>query len=192
MVGPLGDGEGGPARGLGQLAGAEEDLAGHQERDEDIHGAVEVLVPAHQVVLVAAVGVAGTVGVVLEDEDLAPDPLLLEPLLGPPNQSFEDSLPRLVVGNYVIEGVAFGGGEFGMRSDIEIEPGAIFEEDVGRPAPGHHPAEQISGDFVGAEPSLAPQRAGDPVLVFDPEDSSIHQSRLNRTGRCDATNLRRG
>src|SRR5690606_42108179 len=70
---PLGDGVGRPWRGLGQVAGTQEYLTGDQERDEDGDRAVEVLVPADQVVLVTSVGVAGRIGVVLEDVDLAAD-----------------------------------------------------------------------------------------------------------------------
>ena len=180
MIGALGDRKRGAPRSLGQLAGAEEDLPGDQERDEDVDCSMEVLVAADEIVLVTTVRVAGTVGVVLEDEDLAPDPLLLETLLGPADQSLEDPLPCLVVGDDVLEGVALGGGELGMGSDVEIEPGAVLEKDVGRPPPGHHPTEEISGDLVRAEPSLPPKGAGDPVLVLDPEDASIHLSRLNR------------
>src|SRR5690606_41960191 len=73
VAGPLRDGVGRPSRGLGQLAGTQEYLTGEQERDEDVDRAVEVLVPADQVVLVTSVGVAGRIGVVLEDVDLAAD-----------------------------------------------------------------------------------------------------------------------
>ena len=57
------------ARGLQHLAGAADDLAGHQERDQHVGQPGELAVPADQVVLVAAVGVAGRVGVVLEQVD---------------------------------------------------------------------------------------------------------------------------
>ena len=92
MIGALGHRVSGAPGGLGELPCPDEDLAGHQERDQDVDGAVEVLVPADQVVLVAAIGVAGTVGVVLEDEDLAADPFFLETLLSPLDQAFQDSL----------------------------------------------------------------------------------------------------
>ncbi len=105
---------------MGELARAEEDLSGHEERDEHVDRAMKVLVPAHQVVLVAPVGVAGAVGVVLEDEDLSPDPLLLEAILGSAYQSLEDPLPRLVVGNNRFELIAFWRRKLGMGADIEI------------------------------------------------------------------------
>ena len=41
------------------LAGADDDLAGHQERDEHVGQPAELAGPPDQVVLVAAVGVAG-------------------------------------------------------------------------------------------------------------------------------------
>ena len=60
-----------PRGGLRDLAGADDDLAGHQERDQHVGEPAELAGPADQVVLVAAVGVAGGVGVVLEQVDLA-------------------------------------------------------------------------------------------------------------------------
>ncbi len=101
VLGPLAQAvDGAPGR-LEDLAGAGVDLAGHQERDEDLGVVGEVVAPAGQVVLVAAVGVAGGVGVVLEEEDVAPDALLAQPGLGPLDQVGEDPLPRLVVGDQV-------------------------------------------------------------------------------------------
>jgi hypothetical protein len=64
------------------LAGAAGDLAADQERDQDVGQLLEVSRPADEVVLVAAIGVARRVGVVLEDVDLARDALVGEPLLG--------------------------------------------------------------------------------------------------------------
>ena len=64
--------------------------------------------PADEVVLVAAVGVAGRVGVVLEQVDVAGDALLVQPLLGVDQQALEDPLARLVVHDEVGEVVALG------------------------------------------------------------------------------------
>ena len=70
------------ARGLGDLAGPDDDLAGDQERDQHVGQPAELAGAADQVVLVAAVGVAGGVGVVLEQVDVAGDALVVQPLLG--------------------------------------------------------------------------------------------------------------
>ena len=102
-----------PARGLGDLAGADDDLPGHQERDQHVGQPAELAGPADQVVLVAAVGVAGRVGVVLEQVDLARDALVVEPLLGVEQQPLEDPLPRLVVGDQLADVVALGRGVLG-------------------------------------------------------------------------------
>ena len=101
------------ARGLQHLAGAADDLPGDQERDQDVGEPAELAVPADQVVLVAAVGVAGGVGVVLEQVDVAGDALLAQPPLGVDQQALEDPLPRLVVRDQVGDeshsGVAYSG-----------------------------------------------------------------------------------
>ncbi len=74
--------ERGATRRLEHLAGAGVDLPADEERDEHLGVVAEVVVATGQVVLVAAVGVAGRVGVVLEQVDGAADRLLGEPLLG--------------------------------------------------------------------------------------------------------------
>ena len=83
----------------------------------------------------AAVGVAGGVGVVLEQVDVAGDPFLVEALLGVEEQTLEDPLPRLVVGDQLDDVVALGGGVLRMAADIEVETRAVVEEDVGRSGP---------------------------------------------------------
>ena len=117
------------------LAGAADDLPGHQERDQHVGEPAELAVPADQVVLVAAVGVAGGVGVVLEQVDVAGDALVVQPLLGVDEQALEDPLPRLVVGDQLDDVVALGGGVLGVAADVEVEPGAVAQEDVAAAAP---------------------------------------------------------
>ncbi len=133
---------------------------------------------ADQVVLVAPVGVAGRVGVVLEEEDLAPDPFLGQPLLGGTDQALQDSLPSLVVSDHVVEVVALRGGVLGMAADVQVEPRAVLEEHVRRAAPADHPPEEVARHLVGAQSPLTPQGAGHPVLVLDAEDASLHRARV--------------
>ena len=168
------------ARGLQHLARAGVDLAGHEERDQDVGELAEVAVALDEVVLVAAVGVAGGVGVVLEEEDLAADAFLAQPLLGAVDETFEDPLPRLVVHDEVRDRVALGGRVLGVAADVEVEPRAVLEEDVARPAPRDDPPEQVARDLVRAQPALTAQRARDAVLVLESEDPTFH--RQQRTG----------
>ena len=63
----------------------------------------------------------------------------------------------------------------GVAADVEVEAGAVLEEDVARPAPGDDPAEQVAGDLVGTESALAAQGAGDAVFVLEAEDAPIHR-----------------
>ena len=134
VLGPLADAVHRAPGGLEHLARAGVDLAGDEERDEDLGVVAEVVAAACEVVLVAAVAVAGRVGVVLEQVDDAADALLAQPLLGEGQQVLEDALPGLVVGDQVEHGVAFGGGVLGMAADVEVEAGAVLEEHVAAPA----------------------------------------------------------
>ena len=82
--------------------------------------------------------------------------------------------PGLVVDDEVVDRVALGGGVLGVAADVEVEAGAVLEEDVARPAPRDDPAEEVAGDLVGAQPALAAERAGDAVLVLEAEDAPVH------------------
>src|SRR5207248_7998857 len=89
-------------------------------------------------------------------------------------QAFERALPRLVVGDEIDEVVALRGGVLGVAANVEVEAGAVLEEDVGAAAPGDDAAEQVTRDFVRAQPALAAERARDAVLVLDPVDPPVH------------------
>ena len=71
-------------------------------------------------------------------------------------------------------GVAYSG----VAAHIQVQARAVGQEDVAGPAPRHHPAEQVAGHLVGAEPALAAKRAGDAVLVLEPEDAALHACTL--------------
>jgi hypothetical protein len=134
----------------------------------------EVVTPGREVVLVAAVAVAGRVGVVLEQVDDAADALFAQSGLSRHEQLLEDALARLVVGDEVEDRVALRGGVLGMAADVEVEAGAVGEEHVGGPAPRHDAPEQVAGHLVGAETPLTAERAGDAVLVLETEDAPLH------------------
>jgi hypothetical protein len=116
--------------------------------DQDVREPAELAVPGDQVVLVAAVRVAGGVGVVLEQVDLTGDALVVQALLRVDEQALQDPLAGTVVHHHVGHRVTLGRGVLRVRSDVQIETGAVAEEDVARPAPGDDPAEQVAGDLV--------------------------------------------
>ena len=163
-----------PACRLQHLAGPGVDLPRHEERDQDLGVVTEVVTPGREVVLVAAVAVAGRVGVVLEEVDDAADALLPEALLGRAQELLEDALPRLVVGDEVEDRVALGRGVLRVGADVEVQAGAVGEEDVAAATPRHDPSEEVAGHLVGAQAALAPERARDAVLVLESEDPALH------------------
>jgi hypothetical protein len=148
VLGALAHAEHRAARGLQHLAGTADQLPGDEERDEHVREPAELAVPADQVVLVAAVGVAGRVGVVLEQVDVAGDALVVQPLLGVHDEPFEDALTGLVVRDQALQRVALRGRVLRVAAHVEVEPGAVLQEDVGRAAPRHHPTEQVAGHLV--------------------------------------------
>ena len=68
-----------------------------------------------------------------------------------------------------------------MRADVEVEPGAVAQEDVAAAAPADDLAEQVTGDLVRRETALPLEGAGDAVLVLDPEDPPVHDITLCRS-----------
>ena len=135
VLGPLADAVDRAARCLQDLAGAADQLSADQERDQDVGQPAELAVPADEVVLVTAVGVARGVGVVLEQVDVAGDALLAEPALGVDEQPLEDPLPRLVVDHQLADVVALRRGVLRVAADVEVEAGAVAQEDVAASAP---------------------------------------------------------
>ena len=131
----------------------------------------------------AAVGVPGRIGVVLEEVDLPGDALLAQAGLGGVDEGLEDSLPRLVVGDELANVVALGGGVLGVGAHVEVEAGAVLEEHVRGAAPRHDPAEQVASHLVRGQPALAAEGTGHPVLVLQAEDSAVHASSIDPGGR---------
>ena len=149
VLGALAQAERRGLRRLQHLARAADQLARDQERQQHVGDPGELARPHDEVVLVAAVGVARRVGVVLEQVDVAADALVGEALLGVDQQVLQHALAGAVVGDQLDEAVALGGRVLGVRPHVEVEPRAVAEEDVGAAAPRHHPPEQVAGNFVG-------------------------------------------
>jgi hypothetical protein len=125
---------------------------------------------------VAAIGVAVAVGVVLEQVDVAADPLTEQPLLSVDDQVFEDPLTGPIMIDQLDQTVALGGRVFGVRSHVQVDAGAVAQEDVAASPPGDDPPEQVAGNFVGGESARAARRAGNAVLGFQPIDPAVHHS----------------
>ncbi len=126
-------------------------------------------------VLVATVGIARRVGVVLEQVDVASDALLSESLLGIHTQPFQDPLPAR---SWVINcctlshsAVAYSGWLPTSRYSRDR-----CAEDIAASAPCNNASKQIARYFIGTEPVLSPERAGDAVFGFNSEDAAIHVS----------------
>ena len=82
VLGPLAKAEHRATSGLENLARPAVDLPAHEERDQHLYKVREVVPAAGEVILVAPVGIARGVGVVLEQVDHAADALVVQPALG--------------------------------------------------------------------------------------------------------------
>jgi hypothetical protein len=130
VVGPLGQAERRTARRLQHLSGTGDQLPGDQERDQPVGDLGELAAAGDEEVLVAPIGVAGRIGVVLEQVDVAADALLGEPRLGIDDQVLQNPLPRLVVRDQGGQVVTLGRGVFRVRSDIQLQPRPVSQEDI--------------------------------------------------------------
>ena len=174
VLGPLGQAEGGRLGSLQHFAGAADQLTGDQEGQQHVGDPGEFPGPHDQIILVASVGVACRVGVVLEQVDIAADALVGKPLFGVDQEVFQDPLAGPVVGDELNQVVALCGGVLGVTPDVQIQAGPIAQEHVRTATPGHHPAEQIAGHLVRTQASVTVKRAGDTELGLDAHDSSLH------------------
>src|SRR5664279_6591717 len=130
VVSPLAEAVGRPAGCGGDLAGATGDLTADQERNQDVGQPLKLSRSSDQVVLVAAVGVAGRVGVVLEDVDLAGNTLVTNPLLGVGDKSLDNALSSFVMGDQLSDVVTFGCRVLGVAAHVKIQPGAVGEKHI--------------------------------------------------------------
>ena len=96
---PLREAVDGAFGGVENLSRSGVDLAGHEEGNEDCGGSRKIFLALGEIVLMAAIGVAHRVGVVLEQEDLALDPFFVQAFLRPLDEVSEDPLPCFVVGH---------------------------------------------------------------------------------------------
>src|SRR5262245_58250346 len=174
VLGPLGEAVVEAARRLQHLARPREDLPSDEKGDQPLGEPLEGDVAAHQIVLVAAVGVPRGVGVVLEKEDVPGDAILTQPLLRLMEEILHDPLPRLVVDDEIGDIVALGSGILGMEACVEVEPRPVLQEDVGIARARDDLLEEVAGDVVGREAPLAVEGTGQAVLVFEAEDAALH------------------
>ena len=130
VLGTLGGGVDRPAGRVEHLPGTGVDLATHEEWDERVDGALEIVLPPDEVVLVATIRVSRRVGVVLEEVDLAAYPLFGQPLLRRLDETLEDAFPCLVVSDEIREGVTLRSCVLGVAPDIEVEALTVLEEHI--------------------------------------------------------------
>ena len=163
-------------RRLQHLAGAADQLARDEERQQDIRNAGELTGARDEKVLVAAVRVSGRVGVVLEEIDVATNTLLGESRLGVDQQFFEHTLTGTVVIDQLDEAVALGRRVLRVRTHIQVQAGSVTEEDVGAATPRHDTTEEVTSNLVGAQSPVPVKGAGNAEFRLDTHDSSLHTS----------------
>src|SRR4029450_4224330 len=118
--------------------------------------------------------VARRVGVVLEEKDVAGQPVLAQALLRLVPEVLDDPLARLVVADQLGDVIALGGRVLRVEPGVEIEPRPVFEKHVRVAGAGEDLLEEVAGGVVGRQAALTVQRAGETVLVLEAEDPTLH------------------
>src|SRR5262249_9622189 len=144
-----------------------------EEGDEPFRQTLERHVPTDEIVFVTAVRIARGVRIVLEQENVAGDAVLTEPLLGLVQEILDDALARLVVDDEVRDVVALRSRVLGVEPGVEVQTSAVLQEDVGVAGAGNDLLEEIARDVVRRQTALAVQRAGEAVLVLESEDPPL-------------------
>ena len=130
MIRPLAHAVDRTAWRLHYLPGTTDDLSRHQEGNERVCQATKLTLTTDQKVLVAAIGIAGRIGVVLEQIDITGDAFFAEALLRVHEKSLKDSLSCFVVNNGRDDVVTLGSGVFRVTANIKVETCTVAEEDV--------------------------------------------------------------
>ena len=150
-----------------ELARAADQLAGNQERQQLLAEALQGNIAADQVVLVAAIRVAQGVRVVLQQVDLAADGLL-----GAVGQLVKQQVARAVVGDQLVQAIAFCSSELRVRADVQVEARGALGVDIRAAVLFHHGGEELAGNLVGTEAPGGILHVGDSILGFQAHDAA--------------------
>ena len=155
------------------MAGADEDLPGHQVGYESAGVVPEVSTTPHEVVLVAPEAVVLSVAVVLQQVDPPGDTRGCQVRIGLLDEIGHDELTGAVLSEHVLEAVALGGGELGVGAHVQVKASAPASEDVRGARALDHGFEELTSSVVGVHGrrAVGGGGAGDAVLGLHPDDA---------------------
>ena len=155
------------------MAGADEDLPGHQVGYESAGIVPEVSPTTHEVVLVAPEAVALGIAVVLQQVDLPGNARCGQAGVGLLGEIGHDELTGAVLCEHVLKAVALGGGELGVGAHVQVEASAPASEDVRGARALYHGFEELTSSVVGVHGrrAVGGGGAGDAVLGLHPDDA---------------------
>src|SRR5690348_17218354 len=116
VLGALGDEELRPARDLEDLPSARIDLSGDEKGDQLLRHLPKIDIPPHEIILMAYIGIAKRIGIVLKDIDLSRETFFPEALLRSWEARLQQPLSCLVVNHQIQDTVALGCRVFGMAA----------------------------------------------------------------------------
>jgi len=155
------------------VAGADEDLPGHQVGYESAGVVPEVTTTAHEVVLVAPEAVALGITVVLQQVDPPGNTRCGQTRIGLLGQIGHDELTGAVLSKHVLQAIALSGGELGVGAHAQVEASTPASEDVRGARALDHGIEEFTGGVVGVHGrrAVGGGGAGDAVLGLHPDDA---------------------
>ena len=174
VLGALGDEKLGLPRDLEHLARATVDLPGDEEGNELLGHLPEIHVTAHEKVFVTPVGVAQRIGVVCENVDFSRQPLFAQPFFRRRQTGLQQALAGLVMDDEVQNVVALRRRILGMAAGVLIEPRAIDQERIRRPAVGNQSLKDLAKHLFHRQVNPAVRRENETVLILETENTLLH------------------
>ena len=120
----------------------------------------------------APVGIAERVCIVLENVDFSGQTFFPQSLFSRRQAGFKQSLTGFIVNDEVENIIALGGGILRMAASVLIEPSAVHQERVGRPAVWNETFKNIPQHLLHRQIDTSVRRKNEAVLILQTKDPS--------------------
>ena len=166
------------------MSRAHQDLPRDEEGDQRVCNLTKIPASVEQVVFVATVGISLRIDVVAEQVDPLPFRSHgrgarcagVHAFVGAIGESDEHGVSRAILGEKIVEAVAFSGRVFGVGADVQVEASSVAEEEIGGATTGGNRFEKEARRGIDIEGRHASRRGCDRHTVFglDSDDTTPH------------------
>ena len=148
------------------------DLPRDEEGNELLRDFPKINVAAHEEVFMAPIGITERICIVLENVDFSGQTFFPQSLFSRRQAGFKQSLTGFIVNDEVENIIALGGGILRMAASVLIEPSAVHQERVGRPAVWNETFKNIPQHLLHRQIDTSVRRKNEAVLILQTKDPS--------------------